>query len=105
MKSVAAANCSPLPRKRDDNAISSCGDIWMPRDNVSIGQGTDERSGFDFAVDVFCDVAAGQTLLAGDTYLSLATETELNFGNPPAEYGQYGFVYCMMFSSSVCAEG
>ena len=93
-KFYAHGDCSPLLSKRADNAISSCGDTWMPRDDVEIGQGTDERSGFDSAVDRFCDQADGETLASGDSYLSLATETELSFGKPPAEYGQYGFVYC-----------
>lgn len=66
----------------------------MPREDVSIGQGTDERPGYNSAVDRFCEQAGGQTLGSGDTYLSLATETELSFGKPPADYGQLGFVYC-----------
>ena len=66
----------------------------MPREDVSIGQDTDTRSGYNSAVDRFCDAADGETLGSGDTYLSYATETELNFGKAPAEYGQFGFVYC-----------
>ena len=72
----------------------------MPREDVSIGQNTNTRTGYNSAVDQFCDAAAGRTLGSGDTYLSYATETELSFGKPPARYGQFGFVYC---ESSPCA--
>lgn len=65
----------------------------MPRDNVTIAQGTDTRSGYSTAVQTFCSAANGQTVKPSG-YLSLATEVFLNDGKDPATYGVLGFVYC-----------
>jgi hypothetical protein len=65
----------------------------MPRDDVTIAQGTDTRRGFNSAVDIFCAAANGQTVPPSG-YLSLATEVYLNGGKTPATYGVVGFVSC-----------
>ena len=81
---------------RTTNGISSCGSAWMPRNDVTIGQGTDTRCGFNTAVQIFCDAANGQ-VVAPSGYLSMATEVFLNGGNDPTTYGILGFVYCKPF--------
>ncbi|KAK6958291.1 hypothetical protein Daesc_001089 [Daldinia eschscholtzii] len=78
--------------KQVTDGISSCGNAWMPRDDVSIAQGTDTRRGYITAVQTFCSAANGQTVKPGG-YLSLATEVFLNDGKNPATYGVLGFVY------------
>lgn len=65
----------------------------MPRDDVTIAQGSDRRTGFSTAVQTFCSAANGQVVTPSG-YLSMATEVFLNDGNPPATYGVVGFVYC-----------
>lgn len=61
--------------------------------DVTIGQGTDTRKGFNSAVQRFCSAANGQVVQPGG-YLSMATEAYLNDGQTPATYGILGFVYC-----------
>lgn len=63
----------------------------MPRDDVTIGQGTDKRPGYASAVQTFCSAANGKTVKAGG-FLSLATEVFLNGGKSPSQYGILGFV-------------
>ncbi|KAI2783412.1 hypothetical protein F4815DRAFT_349901 [Daldinia loculata] len=91
---VAGLSSIPLARceKQVTDGISSCGNAWMPRDNVTIAQGTDTRSGYSTAVQTFCSAANGQTVKPSG-YLSLATEVFLNDGKDPATYGVLGFVY------------
>ncbi|EGX93898.1 hypothetical protein CCM_02168 [Cordyceps militaris CM01] len=84
------ASAAPAEAMTTD-AISSCGQAWMPRDDVTIGQGSDKRRGFSSAVQSFCCAAKGRTVRAGG-YLSLSTEVFLNGGKPPSEYGIQGFV-------------
>ncbi|KAI1442281.1 hypothetical protein F5Y02DRAFT_263609 [Annulohypoxylon stygium] len=79
-------------RPRTTDGISSCGSTWMPRDDVTIAQGTDTRPGFSTAVKAFCTAANGQTVQANG-YLSMATEVFLNGGKDPSSYGVLGFVY------------
>ena len=69
----------------------------MPRNDVTIAQGTDHRTGFSTAVQVFCDAANGKTVPAGG-YLSMATEVFLNGGKDASTNGVVGFVYCKFFS-------
>lgn len=73
--------------------ISSCGLVWMPRDDVQIAQGTDTRKGYSTAVQEFCSKVNGQTVPTGG-YLSMSTEVYLNGGQNPATYGVVGFVNC-----------
>lgn len=86
------------PRATD--GISSCGDAWMPRDDVTIAQGTDQRRGYSTAVRAFCSAANGQTVKPSG-YLSMATEVFLSGGKTPATYGILGFVYCKFASNMV----
>lgn len=65
----------------------------MPVDDVSIAGGSDQRIGFNTAVDNFCNAVNGQVVPA-DGYLSMATEVFLDGGKNPSEYGVVGFVYC-----------
>ncbi|KAI1100055.1 hypothetical protein F4804DRAFT_58564 [Jackrogersella minutella] len=74
------------------DGISSCGDAWIPGDDVMIAQGTDQRPGFSTAVKTFCSAANGQTVKP-DGYLSMATEVFLSGGKDPTTYGILGFVY------------
>ncbi|CAH0040888.1 unnamed protein product [Clonostachys rhizophaga] len=74
------------------NDISSCGDEWMPRDDVKIGQGTDTRPGFSTAVQKFCSAVNGQVVKPSG-YVSLATEIFLSSGKAPTSYGIQGYVY------------
>lgn len=68
----------------------------MPREDVTIAQGTDQRTGFSTAVGRFCKAVDGKTVKAGD-YLSMATEVFLNGGKDPKVYGVVGFVSCKIF--------
>ncbi len=61
--------------------------------DVTIGSGTDRRTGFTTAVNKFCDMAHGNTVKSQD-YLSMATEVFLNGGMDPSKYGLLGYVYC-----------
>ncbi|KAK0383984.1 hypothetical protein NLU13_8073 [Sarocladium strictum] len=79
----------PVARATDD--ISSCGNAWMPREDVTIGGGTDTRRGFNSAVRIFCSKVNGLTVEAGG-YLSMTTEVFLNGGRNPSTYGVVGFV-------------
>ncbi|CEJ93030.1 hypothetical protein VHEMI08650 [[Torrubiella] hemipterigena] len=74
------------------DGISSCGSAWMPRDDVTIAQGTDSRTGFHTAVQKFCAASNGKVVPAGG-YLSIVTEVFLNGGKDPKNYGVLGFVY------------
>lgn len=65
----------------------------MPREDVTIGQGTDKRRGYASAVNAFCSAANGKTVKPGG-YLSFSTEVFLNGGKNPSEYGLQGFVNC-----------
>jgi hypothetical protein len=65
----------------------------MPRDDVTIAQGTDKRRGYASAVDVFCSAVNGKTVNSNG-FLSMATEVFLNGGKKPSDYGVVGFVYC-----------
>jgi hypothetical protein len=76
----------------------------MPREDTTIAQETDKRRGFNSAVDAFCSEASGETLKSGDSYLSMATEVWLNFGNKPSEYGLLGFVFCKSLYDSLRAN-
>ncbi|KAI0879844.1 uncharacterized protein GGS22DRAFT_176676 [Annulohypoxylon maeteangense] len=78
--------------QRTTDGISSCGSAWIPRDDVTIAQGTDTRRGFSTTVHTFCSAADGQTVQPGG-YLSMATGVYLNGGKDPATYGIMGFVY------------
>ncbi|KAI0540849.1 hypothetical protein GGR58DRAFT_90080 [Xylaria digitata] len=72
--------------------ISSCSSTWMAIPDVTIGGGTDRRTGFTTAVNKFCDMAHGTTVKSQD-YLSMATEVFLNGGMDPSKYGLLGYVY------------
>lgn len=65
----------------------------MPREDATIGGGTDTRRGFNSAVRVFCSKIDGLTVEAGG-YLSMTTEVFLNGGKSPSTYGVLGFVDC-----------
>lgn len=67
----------------------------MPRNDVTIAQGTDTRRGYSTAVQTFCSAANGQTVKAGG-FLSMATEIFLNGGKDPSTHGVVGFVYCKL---------
>lgn len=86
-------------RVEKKEGISSCGNLQMASNDVSIAGGGDTRKGFNTAVDDFCAEADGQVVEAGG-YLSLATEVYVNAGKQPAEYGVIGYVYCEIFFSS-----
>ncbi|KAI1760271.1 hypothetical protein GGR53DRAFT_510544 [Hypoxylon sp. FL1150] len=64
----------------------------MAIDDVTIGNGTDHRTGFATAVSKFCAQASGITVKS-QGYLSMATELFLNGGNDPSVYGLLGYVY------------
>jgi hypothetical protein len=61
--------------------------------DVTIGGGTDQRTGFTSAVNKFCAMAAGMTVKSQD-YLSMATEVFLDGGMNASKYGLLGYVYC-----------
>lgn len=82
------------------DGISSCGSAWMPRDDVTIAQGTDSRTGFHTAVQKFCAASNGKVVPAGG-YLSMVTEVFLNGGKDPKNYGVLGFVYCLSIWSLI----
>lgn len=84
--------CAPAETLATDD-ISSCGSAWMPKDDVTIAQGTDTRRGYAKAVQAFCAAANGKTVKP-DGYLSMATEVFLNGGKDPKVNGVLGFVYC-----------
>ncbi|OAA69827.1 PLC-like phosphodiesterase, TIM beta/alpha-barrel domain protein [Cordyceps fumosorosea ARSEF 2679] len=84
------ASAAPTDARTTDG-ISSCGSAWMPRDDVTIGRGTDKRRGFSSAVQAFCSAADGR-VVKPNGYLSLSTEVFLNGGKNPSEYGIQGFV-------------
>lgn len=85
-----------LINQRTTDDISSCGGRWMPRDDVTIGGGTDVRPGFDSAVNKFCGVVNGKVVPPGG-YLSMVTEVFLNGGKNPTQYGVLGFLHRMCF--------
>ncbi|KAI0382275.1 hypothetical protein F5Y04DRAFT_51846 [Hypomontagnella monticulosa] len=89
--SFPVVNATPVSSRTTDG-ISSCGSAWMPRNDVTIAQGTDTRRGYSTAVQTFCSAANGQTVKAGG-FLSMATEIFLNGGKDPATHGVVGFVY------------
>lgn len=88
-------NTSPSVKQRTTDGISSCDSTWMPRDNVFIAGGSEERVGFSNAVDKFCEAANGQQVASGD-YLSMASEVFISGGKDPSVYGILGFVYCKL---------
>jgi hypothetical protein len=81
-----------LYQKRSSNYISSCGDAWMARDDVSSNNGEIPRRGYLTAVAEFCQQANGQIVPAGG-YLSLATRVFLDGGGDPSTSGIPGYVY------------
>ncbi|KAL7623741.1 Altered inheritance of mitochondria protein 6 [Parahypoxylon ruwenzoriense] len=87
---VPGVRGSPVTTQATDD-ISSCGNAWMPRDDVKIAQGTDTRRGFSTAVQAFCNAANGMTVKPSG-YLSMATEVFLNDGKDPTTYGILGFL-------------
>ncbi|OTA99336.1 hypothetical protein M426DRAFT_325257 [Hypoxylon sp. CI-4A] len=91
---TVAFSCIPFAQSRPQttDGISSCGDAWMPREDVTIAQGTDTRKGFSTAVQSFCSAADGQTVEPSG-FLSMATEVFLSGGKDPSVYGILGFVY------------
>ena len=80
---------SPLQKRE---GISSCGDEWMPINDIKTNHDKIQRRGYNSAVDLFCDKAQGQTL-GGKLYLSLATRVWMNFGKNPKSHGNNGYVY------------
>ncbi|KAH9983593.1 hypothetical protein F4779DRAFT_612495 [Xylariaceae sp. FL0662B] len=74
------------------DGVSSCGSSWMSIDDVTIGSGTDHRTGFNKAVDKFCSQADGKTVKSKG-YLSMATELFLSGGKDPSVHGLLGYVY------------
>ncbi|KAI0976102.1 hypothetical protein F4678DRAFT_415984 [Xylaria arbuscula] len=82
----------PLNKTAVTDDISSCSTTWMAIPDVTIGSGTDQRTGFTTAVNKFCDLAHGSTVKSQD-YLSMATEVFLNGGMNPSKYGLLGYVY------------
>ncbi|KAF1959353.1 hypothetical protein CC80DRAFT_406684, partial [Byssothecium circinans] len=73
------------------NGISSCGDAWMAVNNVKTNHDAIQRSGYNSAVDSFCDKAAGQTV-GKDKFLSMATRVWLDYsGNPTTTDGSKCF--------------
>lgn len=88
-----SAVCHGVPQqKQSSNYISSCGDNWMARDDVSTNNGEIPRRGYLSAVAEFCQEADGQTVPAG-SYLSLATRVFLDGGGDPSSNGVPGYVY------------
>jgi hypothetical protein len=71
----------------------------MPRDDISIAGGNEERNGFGTAVQAFCTAANGKTV-ASNGYLSMATEVFQSGGKEPSTYGVIGYVYCRLPLSS-----
>lgn len=65
----------------------------MAIDDVTIGTGTDHRTGFATAVSKFCAQTTGITVKS-QGYLSMATELFLNGGKDTSVYGLLGYVYC-----------
>jgi Na+(H+)/acetate symporter ActP len=61
--------------------------------DVTIGGGTDLRTGFTTAVNKFCAMANGMTVNS-QGYLSMATEVFLDGAMNPSKYGLLGYVYC-----------
>ncbi|CAJ2509753.1 Uu.00g056530.m01.CDS01 [Anthostomella pinea] len=75
------------------DGISTCGETWMAVNDVTIGDGTDHRSGFNSAVDRFCSSSdVDGATVKEDGYLSMATETFLSGGKDPSTYGLLGFL-------------
>lgn len=64
----------------------------MVVDDVTIGNGTDHRTGFTTAVNKFCAQVDGATVKS-QGYLSMATELFLNGAKEPTTYGLLGYVY------------
>lgn len=67
---------------------------------MTIAQGTDSRTGYSNAVNIFCDAANAKTVPAGK-YLSMATEVFLNGGKVPSTNGVVGYVYCKFKSQHI----
>ncbi|KAI1434395.1 hypothetical protein GGR50DRAFT_704314 [Xylaria sp. CBS 124048] len=74
------------------DGISSCSNTWMAIADVTIGNGTDKRTGYTTAVNKFCNMVDGMTVASQD-YLSMATEVFLDAGKSPSTYGLIGYVY------------
>lgn len=81
-----------LSQKQSSDYISSCGDNWMARGDVSTNNGEIPRRGYLSAVADFCQKANGKTVAAGG-YLSLATRVFLDGGKDPSSNGIPGYVY------------
>ncbi|XXG95523.1 hypothetical protein Hte_001787 [Hypoxylon texense] len=86
---VTLVRASNLTAQVTDD-ISSCGSTWMAIDDVTIGNGTDHRTGFATAVSKFCAQASGITVKS-QGYLSMATELFLNGGKDTSVYGLLGY--------------
>lgn len=82
-----------LPSARATDDISSCGSVWIPREDVTIAGGTDTRRGYLSAVQAFCNAVDGQTVEPGG-FLSMSTEVFISSGKNPSSYGILGFVDC-----------
>ncbi|KAI1421662.1 hypothetical protein F5Y12DRAFT_766352 [Xylaria sp. FL1777] len=92
VSSNLTAPLTPSNKTAVTDDISSCSSTWMAIPDVTIGSGTDQRTGFTTAVNKFCDMAHGSTVKSQD-YLSMATEVFLNGGMNPSKYGLLGYVY------------
>ncbi|KAJ3575750.1 hypothetical protein NPX13_g3932 [Xylaria arbuscula] len=92
LSSNFTASSVPSNKTLVTDGISSCSTVWMAIPDVTIGSGTDQRTGFTTAVNKFCDMAHGSTVASQD-YLSMATEVFLDGGSNPTKYGLLGYVY------------
>lgn len=64
----------------------------MAVNNVKTNHDTVERTGYNVAVDKFCDAAHGQEV-GGKLFLSMATRVWLGYGGDPKSTGINGYVY------------
>jgi hypothetical protein len=64
----------------------------MAVNNVKTNHDTVERTGYNAAVDRFCDAADRQEVGAS-LYLSMATRVWLDYGGDPTYTGLNGYVY------------
>ncbi|KAF2682601.1 hypothetical protein K458DRAFT_390526 [Lentithecium fluviatile CBS 122367] len=87
----ATGHAAALQRRASDY-ISSCGPSWMAVNNVKTNHDTVERTGFNTAVDKFCNAAHGAEVGA-KLFLSMATRVWLGYGADPKTTGINGYVY------------
>ncbi|KAI1084035.1 hypothetical protein F5B20DRAFT_526441 [Whalleya microplaca] len=83
---------APTNSTKVKDGVSSCGSAWLSIDDVTIGGGSDHRTGFTTAVNKFCGQVDGKTVKS-QGYLSMATELFLSGGKDPSTYGLLGYVY------------